>query len=181
MARKLYYELHIRPMFREIDREHMLRWVDLWSYDALAAINPKTGKPWRDFVLVRLTIPDTTLLMPPPTAGGPWPEEWIRVYTDWINNGAERLPMATATYSVLKKPTGYVLRAKGQKKAKDYAVWLERTPGRGNPPQFVLFEEPGALATGSLLIDLQEPFDAGEAKTVRVTDANGPQEVPIPA
>ena len=36
--RKPIFELHIRPMFRLLDRQHMLRFprdLDLWDYDAV--------------------------------------------------------------------------------------------------------------------------------------------------
>src|SRR5205823_30760 len=37
MPRPLYFEIHIRPMFREIDQLHMMALfdIDLWSYDSV--------------------------------------------------------------------------------------------------------------------------------------------------
>jgi hypothetical protein len=35
--RKPVFELHIRPLFRLLDRQHMLFKLDLWDYDAVKA------------------------------------------------------------------------------------------------------------------------------------------------
>ena len=34
---KPYFEIYIRPMFRIIDRDHMLFFGDLWDYDFVKA------------------------------------------------------------------------------------------------------------------------------------------------
>lgn len=66
------FELHIRPLFRMTDHEHMRVQVDLWDYDQV------TNNAER--ILGHLKAEDDRPLMPPLGSGGPWPEEWVRLY-----------------------------------------------------------------------------------------------------
>ena len=66
------FEQHVRPLFREQDRQSM-KWVfDLWSHDDVAQNS--------DAILERLrngTMP----------CDGAWPEEQVAVFADWIEAG----------------------------------------------------------------------------------------------
>jgi hypothetical protein len=66
------FEQHIRPLFREGDREAMDWAFDLWSRDDVA----RNGEE----ILDRLR--DGTM-----PCDRPWPEEQIRLFEDWIAQG----------------------------------------------------------------------------------------------
>ena len=62
----------IKPLFRERDRDSMLRQFDLWSYDDVAARS--------DAILARLRDGS----MP---CDGAWTEERIALFEDWVSTG----------------------------------------------------------------------------------------------
>jgi hypothetical protein len=66
------FEEHIKPLFRESDRESMEFAFDLWSHDEVAENS--------DAILERLR--DGT--MPCDEA---WPDEQIRVFQGWVDAG----------------------------------------------------------------------------------------------
>ena len=60
------FEMHIRPLFRLVDRQHMLRVraeLDLWNYDAVKTFAP--------IILQKIGGPNPS--MPTPGVGGAWP------------------------------------------------------------------------------------------------------------
>jgi hypothetical protein len=186
MARTLYFELHIRPLMREIDRQHMIGiapTLDLWSYDSLAAPDPDSGILWRERVRDAVADSDPLSYMPPSTSGGPWPEEWLALYKRWLDEGAKRLPFATMTSAIVTKAgNAFRLRVTGSKTGANYAVWLDTQPGRATPPVYELYEqppEPNAPAPG-VSFDVSEFFDSGGAKTVRLIDRSGAHDIMIP-
>lgn len=81
------FELHIRPMFRLLDREHMTTLVtppiDLWNLDAVWAE--------RDDILMRLRG-EGSQNMPGTQVGGPWPDEWIALFERWVATGSDTEP-----------------------------------------------------------------------------------------
>jgi len=66
------FEEHIRPLFREIDRESMEFVFDLWSHDE---VSENSGA-----ILERLQDGS----MP---CDGPWPDEQIGTFRSWIDAG----------------------------------------------------------------------------------------------
>ena len=87
--RKPVFELHIRPMFRLLDRQHMIlnSNLDLWDYDAV--------KRKSDVILIKVKgTGDTT--MPTKDTGGAWPPEWVSLFDRWIRGGFRRLSLGTA-------------------------------------------------------------------------------------
>jgi hypothetical protein len=66
------FEEHIRPLFREIDRESMEFMFDLWSRDEVAENS--------DAILERLR--DGTM-----PCDGAWPDEQIQLFQSWIDAG----------------------------------------------------------------------------------------------
>jgi hypothetical protein len=66
------FEEHIKPLFRESDREPMEFAFDLWSYDEVAENSGAILERLRDG-----TMP----------CDGPWPEEQIRVFHSWVDAG----------------------------------------------------------------------------------------------
>jgi len=83
-SRPPVFELHIRPMIRLLDREHMNSLVhiaDLWDLESVWAL--------RDDILTRVRdVGD----MPGSRYGGPWPEEWIALFERWITTGTDTEP-----------------------------------------------------------------------------------------
>ena len=66
------FEQHVKPLFREQDRQSMKWAFDLWSSDDVAQNS--------DAILERLrsgTMP----------CDGAWPEEQVAVFADWIEAG----------------------------------------------------------------------------------------------
>jgi hypothetical protein len=67
------FEAHIKPLFRERDRESMEFAFDLWSHDDVAGNS--------DAILERLR--DGTM-----PCDGAWPEEQIELFQSWVDAGA---------------------------------------------------------------------------------------------
>jgi hypothetical protein len=86
------FELHIKPMFRLLDRQHMLRVgpqsLDLWDYDAVKAKSA--------LILQRVKAHGPEQPMPTKNTGGPWPSEWVGLFDRWIQGGCRRLSLGTA-------------------------------------------------------------------------------------
>ena len=66
------FEEHIKPLFREIDRESMEFAFDLWSHDEVAEHS--------DAILERLR--DGTM-----PCDGAWDDEQIQVFRAWVDAG----------------------------------------------------------------------------------------------
>ena len=66
------FEQHIKPLFRESDRESMKPAFDLWSHDDVAQNT--------DAILGRLR--DGTM-----PCDGAWSEEQIAAFQDWVKAG----------------------------------------------------------------------------------------------
>lgn len=66
------FETDIKPLFREIDRQSMLRHFDLWSYDDVSR--------HAEAILVRLR--DGTM-----PCDGSWPEAQVGLFQRWTENG----------------------------------------------------------------------------------------------
>lgn len=66
------FETEIKPMFRERDRESMIRAFDLWSHDD---VSRHAGA-----ILARLEAGD----MP---CDGAWPQDQVDLFKSWTDNG----------------------------------------------------------------------------------------------
>jgi hypothetical protein len=69
------YETHIKPMFRERDRQSMQSHFDLWSHDDVSE--------HADAILERLragTMP----------CDGPWPKAQVDLFQRWAEGGKPR-------------------------------------------------------------------------------------------
>lgn len=89
------FELHIRPMFRALDRVHMTRIkadFDLWDYDSV--------KTHAQGILARIGGPVPA--MPTRGSGGAWPNEWVKLFERWMITGYRRLtPVAGRDYAIV--------------------------------------------------------------------------------
>jgi hypothetical protein len=92
--RQTCFEIHIRPMMRLIDHDHMLylapegQTMDLFDYDKV--------KAHADAILERLQYN-----MPTTRYGGLWPAEWILLFERWIKEKFPRLDTYKGTYKVV--------------------------------------------------------------------------------
>lgn len=178
------FELHIRPMFRLLDREHMLTFVepgfDLWELE----------RAWemRNDILVRLRG-EGSQNMPGVAVGGPWPPEWIDLFERWTQT-----PTADdiGHHLVLAQPDGaYQLQpASGDKRrlrAKVIApsvgcrAWFELDSVTSGRREYTLYLEP-ALPTqpaGDTPIQALEMFEKGDATMLVIHDAAGTHQLPV--
>jgi hypothetical protein len=162
------YELHIRPMFRLIDRDHMLFAFDLHDYQAV--------KDNASSILSRLRVD-----MPPASLGGPWPAEWIGVFERWITEGFGRLEFAQNTsYRTEQVGSNTRLIAEGTFPSDGYKCWFDRLPALGR--QYTCYWQ----GPDTQQPPHQTPFVAADRfktdptlASVVVFDAQGSHTVPI--
>jgi hypothetical protein len=188
-ARPAMFEIHIRPMFRSLDREHMSFALNLWKYFEAP---PAQQEQFYRQVLNRLKAADPGVVMPPPDEGGPWPPEWLALFERWINEGMRRLDRATADASTLQAAgdpaSGTVtITAAGTKPSAGHVVWIERSydPERlfaaDLADEFVLYQEQRVASAAT-----PTPFSVSDfyqvpagLSQVTVVDSGGKHVVPI--
>src|SRR5215207_10816000 len=106
------FELHILPMIRATDREHMRFAFDLWDYTQVVQ--------HADDIVARVAVD-----MPTPESGGPWPDEWVQVFRRWMGTGFKRLEVGAAIYSWSQGGSAITIRATGTFPAAGYKGWLQ--------------------------------------------------------
>jgi hypothetical protein len=160
------YELHIRPMFRATDREHMSFSVDLWDGDAVV------GRA--QDILQRLQTN-----MPPESHGGPWPDEWIALFSRWIDSGLKRLQLGTGQLSFNQAGSRVTITATGTFPAAGFKGWLQLESETDTARTYVLyFEPPDAAAEGDAeSFELTERYRATADKSVFVHDSAGVHQI----
>lgn len=180
MPRPLWFEIHIRPMFREVDQVHMksLYDIDLWDYASVkASLNAING-----YLTRKPSATNANTVMPPSDSGGPWPEAWLALWADWKAN-PQSLPLGTATDATLTRiDAGRLeLTVRGMPSKPNAAVWMEPLPYREIPPRFVLYEEPprAGIKGTDLSFELSEQFPAGSATSVQFTDSKGTRTIAL--
>jgi hypothetical protein len=172
MTRPVRWELHILPMMRMIDRDHMVRLavprrLDLFDYDEVRA---------RAKIFLQQVADGH---MPPPTAGGPWPDEWIALFRRWIDEGFQRLarPVARDPRAV-RTGTRVKLSAAVDVSSIDDSVWFDRASTSESPREYYIWHEVIGQDDPQELTAI-ETFEAGDATSVVIIDANGRMELPI--
>src|SRR5215210_895221 len=106
------FELHILPMIRATDREHMAFAFDLWDYDQLVEN--------ADQFAARVAVD-----MPPDENGGPWPDEWVQLFRRWMTTGFKRLELGVAQYTWSQTSNVVSVQATGTYPAAGYKGWLQ--------------------------------------------------------
>ncbi|HEX8152282.1 MAG TPA: hypothetical protein VF698_04110 [Thermoanaerobaculia bacterium] len=169
------FEIHIRPMFRLLDRDHMLailggRAFDLHDYDAV--VNHAEA--------IYAHLQDN---MPTINTGGLWPDEWKALFRRWIDEKCPRLEQpAGGVYTAVTNGKLVVLKASIENPRPDDRAWFERFNPNDAPREYWLYREPGSAASIASVtpVVVQERFayTAGVDRVI-VVDANGPQTVPI--
>jgi len=156
------FELHIRPMFRAIDREHMLSRFDLWSYGHVVANI--------DVLLSRLSTD-----MPTVSSGGPWPPEWVDLFRRWKDSGCKQLELGAATYTRSQVGNKFVIVAEGTFPAGDYRGWLQMAEEAGQErTYFLYFDRPDVPGSGApQRFSFRERYPVTDTRSVVVRDAGG--------
>jgi hypothetical protein len=79
----LGFAADIRPLFTQLDHDHMLFELDLWNYDDV--------KSNANDIVRRLRGQGGPVMPPPPERGGdgPWPKDKIDLFQSWIDGGCQ--------------------------------------------------------------------------------------------
>ena len=158
-----YFEIHIRPMFRLTDRDHMTFAVDLHDYDSVAEN--------ADHILQRLEGGD----MPPPGASGPWPPEWVALFKRWIDTGKQRLQLGAPQWAIAASAAAVTITATGTYPAPNFAGWIQLESETDATKTYVLYLEPpeAAGAGDPEAFTLKERYRAADTRTVFVRASTG--------
>ena len=132
-----FFELHIHPMIRLLDRESMITvaGLDLWDYDQVKASADQILNP-----------PLTD--MPPVPTGGLGPE-WISLLDRWKTRGFPRLHLASLNppESSLLSPMERREHRQDQRRGArldngNDKAWLQPVIEEGKPRSYILYREP---------------------------------------
>ncbi|MFE6869527.1 hypothetical protein ACFVFS_23605 [Kitasatospora sp. NPDC057692] len=161
------FELHIRPLFRATDREHMAFSLNLWDYDSVVANI--------DDVIGRVDGGG----MPPDDHSGPWPEEWVALLRRWKATGFKRLDIGTANFTLTRTATAVTVTATGTFPAPGITGWLQLESETETAKTYVLYyEAPDSPAGGTPdPFTLKEKYRAADTRTVFVHDSAGVREL----
>jgi hypothetical protein len=175
------FEMHILPMFRQLDRQHMKRVnpnLDLWSYDSVKANAPQiVGRAG-----------GSTPSMPTADVGGFWPSEWRALFARWIAGGFRQLSLGQGQdYKLAKSGNDFLLScnvAIPNAPDGDSTAWfdiIDPGPATATYRLYVFAGEAVPPATDTISIAVQEQVDsAAAANGVTVIDASGTQHITVP-
>ena len=160
------FELHIRPLFRALDREHMRFRFDLWRYEDVASNV--------DLILSRVSADMPTL----PT-GGPWPAEWVTLLQRWRDEGLKRLELGAATYTLSRVGARFVLSAQGNYPASGYRGWLELEGDSTTERRYTLYFDAPDTADGNpgQSFTFRERYISTDSRKVIIRDVVGDHEI----
>jgi hypothetical protein len=162
------YELHIRPLFRLIDREHMKLFFNLWDYDDLKKHAPQ--------ILPRLRNG-----MPPASSGGPWPAEFIAVFQRWMDGGFPRLTLGTGSqFLFTKSETSYHVECNVQAPNDTAQCWLDIVDVDPAHRTYRIYILPNSDPASPTSINVSDDFDSATNITaVTIFDAAGSHTVSV--
>lgn len=178
--RKPVFELHIRPMFRLLDRQHMLRIrpeLDLWDYESVKTFAPRIVQK----------VGGANPSMPTPDTGGEWPSEWVALFSRWADGGFKRLSLGTATnLKLVDQGNGrFMLSCNTDVPATeddDSFAWFEsEVPGGATYRLYVLAGDDLTEPPDTVTLPCRERVDGPlPAQGVTVIDAKGTHMVTLP-
>jgi hypothetical protein len=168
MTRPPVFELHILPMIRASDREHMLFSFDMWDYDSVVAHASE--------IATRVAVD-----MPTAATGGPWPAEWVALFQRWRDTGFKRLQLGTAQYTRSQINNRFVVTGTGTKPSAQHRAWLQVESETSAERTYVLYVEAPDSATpdAPVAFTVRERYPALDARRVFVRDAVGTHEVAL--
>ena len=182
MSREPRFELHIRPMFRMIDRDHMAFAFDL--HDSATYYKP-TGEPKIEFAkeVAKYLTGESTPQMPTLASGGPWPQEWIDLFQRWIDADCPRLQPATGQFTAMRLADSVVrLSATVEVPSTDYEAWFERENTGIGTWEYSLYmdaENPQSGPPSTKFLGEQIVGVPPTTTSILVHDATGSQSVTI--
>ena len=172
----VFFELHIAPLMRELDRRHMLAFsgIDLLDYATVVRLSGS--------ILDHLM--DGSDPMPTRSTGGPWPPEWIELFDRWIKQKFARLERAAGTYKAKREGSSVLVTATGDVPGPGYAVWLGAVVPPGGPNELALYQRPpdaaaGIAGTAPFSAKERFPDPAGRITSFTIEDRNGLKTVPV--
>jgi len=174
------FELHILPMFRMLDHDHMLSRLDLWDRTTV----------WQARSGILDHLKGIGPQMPTLSTGGPWPSEWIALFERWTATGddntvghhLELLAPDSGQYELQPAFGGKVdLIAKMTAPTPGYTAWFELKSISANEREYVLYGEPPfpAQPAAPTAIQAVERLKKAGLNRVFVTDSRGRQQVDI--
>jgi hypothetical protein len=175
------FEMHILPIFRQLDRQHMLRVnpnLDLWSYDSVKANAAE--------ILRRAGGDNPT--MPTVDVGGVWPKEWRELFARWVAGGFRHLSLGVGREYKLSKQleNNYVLScsvAVPNAPAGDSAAWfdiVDLTPTTGTFRLLVFAGEASPPPADTIDLSVEERIDRAKAENgVTVIDDAGTRRLTL--
>lgn len=176
--RRPIFELHIRPMFRIIDRVHMIRLpvgrrIDLADYDQVKNGYQKIA----DYLAGGSP-------MPPIDSGGPWPQEWIALFARWKDTGFGRLSKATVSdlQVTLAGPDRYTLSGTVAVPHAGATAWFDIVQASAGLQSYeVVMEEIPDAPPAPMDLPIEERI-RGPLTTIEiiVTDAAGEHRLAVP-
>jgi len=160
------FELHIQPMIRAMDREHMRFAFDLWDYEQLVQ--------HADDFAARVAVD-----MPPANSGGPWPDEWVQIFRRWMSTGFKRLELGSAQYTWNQTSTAVTIRANGSYPASGYKGWLQLESETETAKNFVLYLEAPDNPTGGTpeAFNISERYSATDNRSIFIRDISGINQI----
>ncbi len=178
------FELHIQPMFRLLDREHMLEVfgpsVDLWELERVWEL--------RNDILLRLRA-EADRNMPGIGVGGPWPREWIDLFERWTQNPTaddighhllRALPAGLYELEPLSEDR-WRLRATVVAPSLGCRAWFGLDAVTADRREYTLCLEPAlpAQASAETTLYAVETFVRGDVRKLVVRDVAGVHELPV--
>ena len=170
------FELHIRSLFRLLDREHMLDQFDLWDLQSV----------WTNRAQILDAV--TGSRMPPSAKGGPWPAEFVQLFQRWIATGTDAqaghhllLAVPQGSYSVAVAGGAVSLSTKVAAPTHGCRVWFDMQLITETDRTYTLYLEP-AYPEGPAapqVLPVIESFPKNGITKVIINDGNGRQELPV--
>jgi len=170
------FELHIRPLFRLLDREHMLEQFDLWDIQSV----------WTNRAQILDAVSGSR--MPPMPKGGPWPAEFSELFQRWIATGTEAqighhllVAPPQGTYTVGVAGGQVSVSVKVAAPTHGCRAWFEMQLITETDRTYTLYLEPAYPDAPSApqVLPVVESFPKNGVTKVIINDANGRQEFPI--
>jgi hypothetical protein len=175
------FELHIRPMFRILDREHMAKWVNLFDLWDIAAV-------WQHRKQILRRVRDTQD-MPGTRYGGPWPPEWTQVFERWMATGSDTelghhlVPAITQGDYQIQSIGGEKRRVTVDVVAPSAGcrAWFELEAADATQRVYTLYLEPAypKEAPQPTTTNAVEGFIKGTATRLVINDAGGRHEISV--
>jgi hypothetical protein len=169
----LYFQTHIRPMFRRIDRNHMATRLDLWSYHDV--------KEHADRILELLRA-GPPMTMPPLRSGGPWPEQWIDLFESWAQAGCPALPLTAGEYTAIRFSAELsAFHASIPLEDGNAEAWAEHEePPSPDAAAFTIFLRPsGKPPSPPRTVPIRESLP-GTVRSIFVRDSDGEHTLAVP-